>query len=165
MTARRRVCLSRLAGAIGVVCFTASASLSACSDTSVSMRGDWGQAQFQIEIADTEATRSKGLMHRDSMAPMSGMLFLYDSPRPMAFWMRNTLIPLDLLFIAPNGEVLAIKKEAQPLDETVIPGPAGSIAVLELNGGMAETLGITVGSQTQYSFFDQFSNSWPCEAS
>lgn len=104
-------------------------------------------------------------MHRQEMARMSGMLFLYDSPRRMTFWMRNTLIPLDLLFIAPNGEILAIHERAIPLDETHIPGPDGAIAVLEINGGMAETLGIKAGSQIRHGFFDQFSPSWPCEAS
>ncbi|MEY8098344.1 DUF192 domain-containing protein [Falsihalocynthiibacter sp. S25ZX9] len=145
--------------------FIASAGLADCSPTTAELRGLWGQAQFQIEIADTNESRAQGLMHRTEMPRMSGMLFLYDSPRPMAFWMRNTLIPLDLLFIAPNGEVLAIHERAKPLDETHIPGPDGSIAVLEINGGMAETLGIKAGSQIRHSFFDQFSTSWPCNAS
>lgn len=152
-------------GALAVLALSATASYSGCSPDTAALRGPWGQALFQVEVADTEATRAQGLMHRTEMPRMSGMLFLYDSPRKMTFWMRNTLIPLDLLFIAPNGEILAIHPQAIPLDETHIPGPKESIAVLEINGGMAESLGIKAGSEIQYEFFDQFSSSWPCDAS
>lgn len=155
----------RVFGAIVLLGVSTTASYSACSPDTAALRGPWGQALFQVEVADTEAERAQGLMHRTEMARMSGMLFLYDSPRKMTFWMRNTLIPLDLLFIAPNGVVLAIHAQAIPLDETHIPGPKESIAVLEINGGMAETLGIKAGSEIQYEFFDQFSSSWPCDAS
>ncbi|WP_380052643.1 DUF192 domain-containing protein [Falsihalocynthiibacter sp. SS001] len=144
---------------------TASAGFSACAPDILDLRGSWGQAQFQIEIADTDASRAQGLMHRTEMPRMAGMLFVYDSPRPMAFWMRNTLIPLDLLFIAPSGEILLVHEQAIPLDETPIPGPDDAIAVLEINGGMAKTLGIRAGDEVRHIFFDQFSNSWPCDAS
>lgn len=143
---------------------SATAAKSACSPTHAELRGPWGQAQFEIEVADTDESRSQGLMYREHMPRMSGMLFLFDSPQRLAFWMRNTLIPLDLLFIAPNGEILLVHEGAIPLDETPIPGPDGSIAVLEINGGMAQTLGIKAGSQIRHSFFDQFSSSWPCDA-
>lgn len=160
-----RIVKSRLLALVVLLWLIPTAGFSDCGANTVDLRGPWGQARFRVEIADTASTRAKGLMHRTEMAQMSGMLFLYDSPQPMVFWMRNTLIPLDLLFIAPNGVILAIHERAIPLDETRIPGPKGSIAVLEINGGMAETLGIKAGSQIRHKFFDQFSTSWPCEAS
>jgi uncharacterized membrane protein (UPF0127 family) len=136
-----------------------------CAPDVVDLRGPWGQAQFRIETADDAESRAQGLMHRESLPAMSGMLFLYDSPQPLVFWMRNTLIPLDLLFIDPNGEVLMVHERAIPLDESHIVGPDASIAVLEINGGMAQTLGIKAGSHIRHSFFDGISSSWPCEAS
>ena len=153
----------RFAVAVGFVFASATLGQAACSPNTVALRGDWGQAQFQVEIADTHQERAQGLMHREHMPRMSGMLFLYDSPRPLAFWMRNTLIPLDVLVIAPNGEVLAIHKEAQPLDETLIPSNGKALAVLEINGGLAAQYGITVGSEMQHQVFDQAGAVWPCE--
>ncbi|MDE0589781.1 DUF192 domain-containing protein [Halocynthiibacter sp. C4] len=142
-----------------------SGAIAECASDRVSLRGPWGQAQFTVEIADTERSRATGLMNRESMPRGAGMLFLYDSPRAMTFWMRNTLIPLDILFISPQGEVLHIHQMAKPLDETLIPGPDGAIAVLEINGGLAETFGMTAGTEVQHNFFEKFGAKWPCEAS
>lgn len=136
-----------------------------CAPDVVDLRGPWGQAQFRIETAADAESRAQGLMHRESLPTMAGMLFLYDSPQQLFFWMRNTLIPLDLLFIGVNGEVLSVHADAIPHDESHIVGPKEAIAVLEINGGMAQTLGIKAGSQIRHSFFDGIASSWPCEAS
>jgi uncharacterized membrane protein (UPF0127 family) len=107
--------------------------------------------RFQVELATTEAERERGLMFRKSMAPNAGMLFVYSSEQPVAFWMKNTLIPLDMLFIKANGSIAHIAANAVPEDETPIPSTAPVLAVLEINGGTAAALGIKEGDRVQYS--------------
>lgn len=134
----------------------------ACSESAVYLKGDWGQARFTVEIADDEAERAEGLMHRDSMASSAGMLFVYARPQTLSFWMRNTLIELDMLFIDAQGVVQHIHHRAQPLDETPIFGGQNLTHVLEINGGMAERLGIRVGSVVQHPSFEQETAAFPC---
>lgn len=133
----------------------------ACSDTSVEIRGDFGQARFSVEIADTPGKRSRGLMFREEMATSSGMLFLYNRPLQLSFWMRNTFIELDLIFLDERGVVQHIHHRAQPLDETPIRGGRG-IAVLEINGGLAKRLGIDEGDELRHPFFAKGPAAWPC---
>lgn len=142
---------------------TASGALSACAPDTVDVRGDWGHVKFSVEIADDAAERAQGLMARESMARMKGMLFIYDAPGNLTFWMRNTLIPLDMIFIKPNGEIAHIHEKAIPLDETPIPGGPGNLAVLEINGGLARTLGISVGDSIRHAAFQAHDPLWPCE--
>jgi len=87
------------------------------------------------------------------MPTLGGMLFVYDQPRHATFWMRNTLISLDMLFISPAGVVEHIHENAIPGDETVIDGGRGIQAVLEINGGLSERLGIEVGAMIQHPSF------------
>ena len=136
----------------------------ACNSDEVLLRGDWGQARFTVELADTDESRALGLMHRESMATMAGMLFLYEEAQRVGFWMKNTLIPLDMIFMSPDGVVQRIHENAIPLDETIIMGGSGILAVLEINGGMAKTLGITPGSELRHPSLDQSLAAWPCEA-
>ena len=140
-----------------------SAWAEGCAVDQVDLRGDWGQARFFVEIADTGPERSRGLMHRESMASSAGMLFLYEKPQPTSFWMKNTLIPLDMLFIDETGVVTRIHENAIPLDTTSIDGGLDVIAVLEINGGMSEILGITEGSDLRHPFFEKNIAVWPCE--
>ncbi|MBT0956500.1 DUF192 domain-containing protein [Alphaproteobacteria bacterium KMM 3653] len=135
----------------------------ACDAGSVTLSGDWGSARFTIEIADDAAERMQGLMHRPSMARSAGMLFLYERPHRASFWMRNTLIPLDMIFINPEGIVTRIHANAIPHDETSIDGGEGVIAVLEINGGLAKAMGIAEGSRVSHPFFDPEQN-YPCES-
>lgn len=102
-------------------------------------------AQFSVEIADTEAERARGLMQRAQMPATHGMLFVYPNPRPVAFWMHDTLIPLDMLFIDAQGMVVRIHENARPLDETPIPSGAPVQFVLEINGGEARARGLVAG--------------------
>lgn len=139
----------------------ANVAVAACSADSIFLRGEWGQARFGIEIADTPELQSKGLMHRSNMASSAGMLFIYPTPRPLSFWMRNTLIELDMLFIDSRGVVTHIHHLAQPHDETPISGGTG-IAVLEINGGMAKSLGISVGSEVRHPSFEKGGAAWSC---
>ena len=133
-----------------------------CRDDTVHLRGDWGTARFTVEIADDPAERAQGLMHRESMPSSAGMLFLYGKPQSLSFWMRNTLIPLDMLFIDPQGVVQHIHHEAQPLDETSIPGGDGLIAVLEINGGLARRMGIEEGAEVRHPGLPSQSVRWLC---
>jgi len=106
--------------------------------------------QFAVEVVDTPQTRARGLMFRPSLAPNAGMLFVYERPQPVAFWMRNTLISLDLLFAGPDGRIGRIHANAVPLDETSIPGGDGIQFVLEIPGGRAAELGIAPGARMRH---------------
>ncbi len=141
----------------------ASVTHAACAPETVELRGVWGQARFTVEIADTAATRAQGLMHRERLARSAGMLFIYDQPTEASFWMRNTLIPLDMLFVDPTGLVTHIHHEAIPLDETPIPGGPNILMVLEINGGLSRAMGITVGSELRHPRLDQTTALWVCD--
>lgn len=133
-----------------------------CRDDTVSLRGDWGDARFTIELADTPETRSRGLMFRESMPQRAGMLFVYERPQSASFWMKNTLIPLDMLFFDKTGTLTHIHHLAVPGDLTPIPGGDAVYAVLEINGGLAKTYGITVGSVMQHKVFSSGPAAWAC---
>ena len=134
----------------------------ACDPYRVDLRGEWGSARFTVEIADDDAERAQGLMHREELARNRGMLFIYEAPRRASFWMRNTLIPLDMMFIGPDGEVTRMHENAQPHDETPIDGGPGVLAVLEINGGLADQLGIDEGTEVRHPAFGTDA-AWPCE--
>ncbi|MEX1108431.1 MAG: DUF192 domain-containing protein [Dongiaceae bacterium] len=104
-----------------------------------------GEIHFVVEIARTSAERSVGLMHRDRLDPDQGMLFLYEAERIVTMWMRDTRIPLDMLFIGADGKIVAIRERAVPFSEEVINSQKPVIAVLELNGGTVSRLGIKPG--------------------
>ena len=105
--------------------------------------------KFEVELATTPAEREKGLMFRKAMGANAGMLFLYPGDEPVAFWMKNTLIPLDMLFLKADGRIVHIAHDAKPLDETPIPSGEPVRAVLELNGGTAAALGIKEGDRVE----------------
>jgi uncharacterized protein len=104
-----------------------------------------GPARFDVQIADSDATREKGLMFRRAMPDGEGMLFDFYQDQPLSFWMRNTLIPLDMIFVASDGRIVSIAKQAKPLDETPVPSAAPARFVIEINGGLADRLGIRPG--------------------
>ena len=126
-----------------------------CADDKVTISGDWGQAHFSIDVADDVEERARGLMFVEQMPTMSGMLFIYQEPQRVSFWMQNTLIPLDMLFVAPDGEILKIHENAVPLDTTPIPGGDGVQMVLEINGGLSARLGIAEGDVLQHPSFGE----------
>jgi uncharacterized membrane protein (UPF0127 family) len=153
-----------MAGAV-LVCaasFSAVQASAACRQDAVLLRGDWGSARFSVEIADDPAEQAQGLMHRAQMPSSAGMLFVYAKPQRTSFWMRNTLIPLDMLFLDERGVVAHIHHNAIPLDETPIPGGDNVLAVLEINGGLARRMGITEGSEMRHPAFAKFTPNWPC---
>lgn len=112
-----------------------------------------GRARFQVEIAATQAEQARGLMFRKSLAPDRGMLFTYKRPQPAAYWMKNTLIPLDIIYIQPDGRILSIVRNARPHDETPLPSGGLVLGVLEIAGGRAAQLGILPGDRVLHRIF------------
>jgi uncharacterized membrane protein (UPF0127 family) len=112
-----------------------------------------GVHTFQVEIAVDEASREKGLMNRRYMPADRGMLFEFEREAPVAFWMKNTYIPLDIIFIGRDGAVKRIAANAEPLSEAIIPSGEPAIAVLELNGGVAARIGLKPGDKIGHPFF------------
>jgi hypothetical protein len=104
-----------------------------------------GPHRFAVELAVTPAQQEQGLMFRSKLAPDAGMLFDFGDTAPRGFWMKNTLLPLDMLFIAPDGRIVDIHERAVPLSEAVIVSAVPARAVLELNGGTVARLGIKIG--------------------
>ena len=107
--------------------------------------------KFTIEIADTPELRAKGLMFVQNLAPNSGMLFDFKTEQQVAFWMQNTFIPLDIIFIAANGEIKNIHVNARPQDPTAIPSDGPVRFVLEIPGGRTLELGIAKGDKLEHS--------------
>ena len=105
---------------------------------------------FTVEMARTEPQQAQGLMNRRALAPDAGMLFPFDPPRPASFWMRNTLIPLDLIFIRPDGTIARVATGV-PLSEAPIEVGEPLTAVLEIPGGRAAQLRIGVGDRVSWS--------------
>jgi uncharacterized membrane protein (UPF0127 family) len=100
---------------------------------------------FTVEVVDTFETRARGLMFREQLAPDAGMLFDFKESRQVAFWMENTLIPLDMIFIRADGTIANIHVNAKPLDRTSIPSDGPVMFVLEIPGGRSVELGIKAG--------------------
>ena len=109
-------------------------------------RGTCGRACFAVRIADTPNTRAQGLMHIDHMPNDQGMLFVYQEPMSVSFWMKNTKIPLDMIFLSTKGRVDHIHSNAKPFDHTIIHGGSDIQYVVEINGGISEKLGLSIGS-------------------
>jgi len=111
------------------------------------LKTETGDHSFDIEVATTDQDRALGLMFRRSLPENAGMLFLYDPPQPAAMWMKNTLIPLDIVFISPDGRVHRIESGAEPFSTSLIPSEGTISAVLELNAGQADKIGLKRGDK------------------
>ncbi len=145
-----------------IAALIASPSFAVCSQTAAEFRWDGGSARFAVEIADDEAERSRGLMYREDLSTSAGMLFIYEQPQNVSFWMKNTLIPLDMIFIGADGRVNDIHANAVPGDLTPIPGPPDTLMVLEINGGLAGRLGLGEGAELRHPALDAKTALWPC---
>ncbi len=108
---------------------------------------------FRVELAVTPEQRSQGLMHRKTLAPDAGMLFLYAQPGELAMWMKNTFVSLDMLFISAEGEVVRIAERTEPLSLTTIRSGSPAKGVLEVPGGTAARLGIRPGDRILHPAF------------
>lgn len=133
-----------------LTCMVAAIGLAASdsqSDSTLIIATRDAQHRFTIELARTPAEMERGLMYRDRLAPDHGMLFLYEDERPVSFWMKNTLIPLDLIFADSSGRIVQIAERAVPLSTALISSDSSVRAVLEVNGGTADRLKIAVGDR------------------
>ena len=137
----------RLPAALLILLLVTLAGCAAAGKPWVELRGE----RFNVEIADDEAERNRGLMFRDQMAADAGMLFLYDVEQPLAFWMKNTRIPLDILYFDQDRRLVSARKGVPPcsLGDRCPPYPSAAPAlyVLELNAGTAARLGVTDGDE------------------
>lgn len=102
---------------------------------------------YKVEVAATAAQQAHGMMFRTRMGPMTGMIFPMDPPRQAAFWMENTLIPLDLLFIGADGRIRNVISNAVPKSRAQLPSAGPVAAVLELSGGEADRIGARPGDK------------------
>ena len=109
--------------------------------------------RFTIEVARTPEQHQFGLMYRNKLAPDAGMLFLYPQPQRISMWMKNTLIPLDMIFIAADGRIVNIAERTVPLSTAPIYSSDLAVAVLEVNGGTAARLGIKPGDTVAFGAF------------
>jgi uncharacterized membrane protein (UPF0127 family) len=115
----------------------------------LTIRSANGAHKFNVQVAATPEQQERGLMFVRSLAGDQGMIFPYDPPQNVAFWMKNTLIPLDMIFIRADGTIARIVT-AKPLDETTIPAGEPVAAVLEIRGGRAAELGIRTGDKADW---------------
>ena len=107
-------------------------------------------SRFTVEVARTPEEQARGLMHRQSLAPDRGMIFPYDPPQPVGFWMKNTLIPLDMIFICQDGTIASIAEHTVPLSLEMVPSVEPVVAVLEIAGGRSAELGIKAGDKVSW---------------
>jgi len=148
--------------AIGLILASGVAAHADCRPEEIEVRGMGGVARFSVEVADDDAERALGLMNRDRMASSAGMLFVFQAPRTATFWMKDTLIPLDMIFADAAGVVTAVHANAVPLDKSPINGGPGVSFVLEINGGLAGRMGIAPGSVLRHPAVAQESAAWRC---
>lgn len=135
-----------------------------CAPNAVEFRTAAGPVRFSVEVAATEAGRHRGLMGRSHLAASAGMLFDYGAPVDARFWMKNTKIPLDMIFMDRTGRVTRVKADAKPMDQTIIEGGPGVRFVVEINAGLAGRLGIRRGSVMRSPRVPQAIAAWRCGA-
>jgi len=112
-----------------------------------------GEQVIDIEVTETAEEKALGLMFRTSLPDKTGMLFVYETPQEIAMWMKNTYIPLDMVFITADGVVHRIEARTEPHSETIVPSRGAVLAVLELAGGAADKLGLKRGDRVVHPAF------------
>ncbi len=142
-----------LAALVLVGAVSLHAELASFTKSELAIEAASGKHRFTVEEAKTPEQMAQGLMFRRTMAADAGMLFEYPKAQLVAFWMKNTLIPLDMLFIAADGKIATIRQRAVPLSTAPISSEVPVLAVLELNGGTVERLGLKPGDRILHPFF------------
>ncbi|MEL6289085.1 MAG: DUF192 domain-containing protein [Pseudomonadota bacterium] len=148
MRAVRVLCLIVTFGAVAASSASARAPL-----TPLTIETRTGPVEFRVETARTPGEQARGLMFRRSLPADSGMIFLHARPQVLGMWMRNTYIPLDMLFIAANGRIARIARMTEPFSEATISSGTPVTAVLEIAGGRARALGIREGDLVRHPHF------------
>lgn len=129
---------------------TVRASAQTAARIPLAIHSSRGTQRFTVEVARTEREQEKGLMFRKSLDPQGGMLFPMTPPRTASFWMKNTLIPLDMIFIRTDGTIAFIAANTVPYSREPISAGAPVAAVLELAGGRAAAIGAKVGDRVEW---------------
>ncbi|MEM6491912.1 MAG: DUF192 domain-containing protein [Pseudomonadota bacterium] len=133
--------------AIGMFAAACASALETFETAPLTIETAGGPVVLTVELADSRAQQRQGLMFRRSLPEDAGMLFDYRTPRTIQMWMRNTFIPLDMIFIGVDGRVVDIAERATPLSEEIIASRAKARAVLEVNGGAANRWGVAIGDR------------------
>ena len=153
MMTRRALLLLAAEIAASLPAFPTAAQLQRFNTSELTIVSGTGSHRFTVEVAETPAQMEQGLMFRRAMAPDAGMLFEYQEPTVATMWMRNTLIPLDMLFVDAQGRIVNIHERAVPQSLDIISAAAPIRAVIELNGGTAARLDIFPGDLVRHPFF------------
>lgn len=135
-----------------------------CTSNHIGLITDAGPSVFEIEIADDPQEQARGLMFRPSLEREAGMLFTYETPRVASFWMKNTMISLDMIFIDASGKVVNVAADTVPYSLATRSSTEPVIAVLEINGGLAAELGIGPGTQAVHPAFPEAPEGALCPA-
>ena len=152
MVLRRFILLALLCGVIGLVPDLSQAQVK-FETSRVSIVTAGGTYNVSVEMATTPEQRSLGLMGRKDMPLAAGMLFDFERTEPITMWMKNTFIPLDMIFIDRSGRIVLIVENTTPFSTDVIASPGPVLAVLELNGGTAARLAIKTGDRVIHDIF------------
>lgn len=139
--------MTRLAVLFAAVCVHAHA---ACDETIAEIDIGARSVAFAVEIADTPASRARGLMFRDDLPRDAGMLFVFEDAAPRAFWMENTPLSLDMLFFDARGVLCGVVEEAEPFSRTPRESGCDAQFVLEIHGGLSARLGIAPGAALRH---------------
>ena len=153
--------MRRVTAAVAVALLGAQAA--ACPTDRIEIETGAGVAAFAVEIADTSEARALGLMFRTDLPRDAGMLFLFERPGPATFWMKNTPLSLDMLFLDAQGRVCGLIERAEPFSLDPRPSGCDALAVLEVNGGVAAEIGLRVGARSRHAAFGADA-AWPCDA-
>ena len=137
-------------------------ALPSCEKNKLSIISSGFNTIFDVEIANTPTKRAKGLMYREFLGTSSGMLFMYDKPGQLNFWMKNTPLSLDIIFFDKKGLIRSIYENAEPFSDKLIFGGNDLIGAIEINGGLTSKLGIAEGDSIQTSGLNNKTTLWPC---
>ena len=144
---------------LGLACSACTASSQPSAKAAETLEEGWiplsietktGTHDYQVELALTQDEQARGLMFRQEMAPDEGMLFPFDPPRPASFWMKNTYLPLDMIFVTADGTIESIAADTVPLATSSYRSQGTVAAVLELNAGEAARIGAEAGDRVSY---------------
>ena len=151
--ARRLILLPLAAGFLWLGLAPGAAQLASFPTAELTIATASGSHKFKVEVATSPEQLEQGLMFRRSLAPDAGMVFDFKAPQPVMMWMKNTLIPLDMLFVDQQGRIINIHERAVPGSLDPIAATAPARAVIELNGGTAAHLGIKPGDRVTFPIF------------
>jgi uncharacterized membrane protein (UPF0127 family) len=138
---------------LAVACLLVRPVLAETATEKLTIQTGKGPVAFEVEVMRTDEDRAKGLMFRRYMPENRGMLFDFKAPQPVFMWMKNTYIPLDMVFIRKDGTIARIAEETEPLSTRTIASGEDVLAVLELNGGAAQKAGIKAGDKVSHALF------------